>query len=204
MVRHAETACAAVVRHPVQRERPAGSDGAAALASAGSSVAPYAAAPAVSPAAERTPLPLDRLAAGVAGTIARGAGPAHVEVGVPRALLADGLVLVDTPAGDGTIPASGTPEAALHRADLVLLVSDSTRELSVAELNLLLHLTRSHPNVAVVQTKTDLVPDWRAVAERNRQHLHEAGVPAALIPVSAALRLRAAVADDHPLNAESG
>ncbi|MFI7436613.1 dynamin family protein [Micromonospora haikouensis] len=204
VVRHAETACAAVVRHPVARERPAGPDGAAALAVAESSVAPYAAVPAVSPAAERTPLPLDRLAAGVAGIIPRGGGPAHVEVGVPRALLADGLVLVDTPAGDGTIPAPGTPEAALHRADLVLLVSDSTRELSVAELNLLLHLTRSHPNVAVVQTKTDLVPDWRAVAERNRRHLHEAGVPAALIPVSAALRLRAAVADDHPLNAESG
>ncbi|MBM0229879.1 Rab family GTPase, partial [Micromonospora sp. ATA51] len=99
---------------------------------------------------------------------------------------------------------AAAPPAALHHADAVLLVSDSTRELSVAELNMLLHVTRQHPNVAVVQTKTDLVPDWRAVAERNRQHLAEAGVPAALIPVSAALRLRAAAADDHGLNAESG
>ncbi|MEK8104769.1 hypothetical protein NKG94_05415 [Micromonospora sp. M12] len=86
----------------------------------------------------------------------------------------------------------------------MLLVSDSTRELSVAELNMLLHVMRSHPNVVVVQSKTDQVADWRTVAERNRQHLAEAGVPATLIPVSATLRLRAAAADDRGLNAESG
>ncbi|MBM0258174.1 GTP-binding protein [Micromonospora sp. 4G55] len=112
---------------------------------------------------------------------------------------------MDTPGTDEVaLIGAGAPAAALNRADAVLVVSDSTRELSVAELNMLLHVTRSHPNVAVVQTKIDLVPDWRAVAERNRQHLAEAGVPAALIPVSAALRLRAAVTDDHGLNAESG
>ncbi len=86
----------------------------------------------------------------------------------------------------------------------MLLVTDSTRDLSVNELNMLLHLTRSHSNVAVVQTKTDLVPDWRAVADRNRRHLADAGVQVPLIPVSAALRLHAAATDDHALNAESG
>ncbi|MEV4721511.1 dynamin family protein [Micromonospora noduli] len=158
-------------------------------------------------AVERTPVALNQVAAGVAGLVGRrpGGGPAYVEIGLPRALLGAGLVLVDTPGTDEvTGIGAAAPVAVPARADTVLLVSDSTRELSVAELNMLLHITRSHPNVVVVQSKTDLVADWRTVAERNRQHLAEAGVPATLIPVSAALRLRAAAADDRGLNAESG
>ncbi|MET7373366.1 dynamin family protein [Micromonospora arida] len=158
-------------------------------------------------AVERTPVALNQVAAGVAGLVGRrpGGGPAYVEIGLPRALLGAGLVLVDTPGTDEvTGIGAAASVAAPARADTVLLVSDSTRELSVAELNMLLHIMRSHPNVVVVQSKTDLVADWRTVAERNRQHLAEAGVPATLIPVSAALRLRAAAADDRGLNAESG
>ncbi|WP_433358532.1 dynamin family protein [Micromonospora saelicesensis] len=158
-------------------------------------------------AVERTPVALNQVAAGVAGLVGRrpGGGPAYVEIGLPRALLGAGLVLVDTPGTDEvTGIGAAASVAAPARADTVLLVSDSTRELSVAELNMLLHMMRSHPNVVVVQSKTDLVADWRTVAERNRQHLAEAGVPATLIPVSAALRLRAAAADDRGLNAESG
>ncbi|MEH0927430.1 dynamin family protein [Micromonospora sp. CPCC 205558] len=156
---------------------------------------------------ERTPVALNQVAAGVAGLVGRrpGGGPAYVEIGLPRALLGAGVVLVDTPGTDEvTGIGAAASVAAPARADTVLLVSDSTRELSVAELNMLLHIMRSHPNVLVVQSKTDLVADWRTVAERNRQHLAEAGVAATLIPVSAALRLRAAAADDRALNAESG
>ncbi|MEU5950558.1 dynamin family protein [Micromonospora sp. NPDC047465] len=183
VVRHGEVASAAVVHTPP------------------------AAGPVDAGTVERTAVPVDRIASAVAGTLGRrpGGGPAHVEIGLPRALLGAGLVLVDTAGSDeATAIGGGIPIAAVSRADAVLLVSDSTRELSVAEINMLLHITRSHPNVVVVQTKTDLVTDWRAVAERNRRHLAEAGVPAALIPVSSALRLRAAVTDDRELNAESG
>ncbi|MEU8153235.1 dynamin family protein [Micromonospora sp. NPDC048986] len=158
-------------------------------------------------AVERTPVALNQVAAGVAGLVGRrpGGGPAYVEIGLPRALLGAGLVLVDTPGTDEVAGVgAAVPVAAPARADTVLLVSDSTRELSVAELNMLLHIMRSHSNVVVVQSKTDLVADWRTVAERNRQHLAEAGIAATLIPVSAALRLRAAAADDRGLNAESG
>ncbi|MEV6370335.1 dynamin family protein [Micromonospora musae] len=188
VVQHAEVAAAAVVQVPPPT--PGRSPGTA-----------------LPGTVERTPVPVEQIPAGVAGSYGRrpGGGPAYVEIGLPRALLGAGLVLVDTPGADeiGT-PAGVASVAALNRADAVLLVSDSTRELSVAELNVLLHVTRAHPNVLVVQTKIDLVPDWRAVAERNQRHLAEAGVPAALIPVSAALRLRAAAADDRDLNAESG
>jgi hypothetical protein len=55
-----------------------------------------------------------------------------------------------------------------------------------------------------VLTKTDLAPQWRQVAERNQERLAEAGVPAKLIAVSAALRLRAARTSDTDLNTESG
>ncbi|MFI7492363.1 dynamin family protein [Micromonospora echinaurantiaca] len=185
VVRHAAVAAATVVQGPPSAPgRPGGGTG----------------------TVERTEVPLDQITAGVAGTLRRaGGGPAYVEIGLPRALLGAGLVLVDTPGADEVAALGGAaPAAALNRADAVLLVSDSTRELSVAELNVLLHLTRSHSNVLVVQTKTDLAPDWQAVAERNRKHLAEAGVPAALVCVSAALRLRAAAADDRGLNAESG
>ncbi|MET7863121.1 dynamin family protein [Micromonospora taraxaci] len=188
VVRHAEAPSAVVAQAPAPASgRPAGTAEAVPV--------------------ERTPVALNQVAAGVAGMVGRrpGGGPAYVEIGVPRALLGAGMVLVDTPGTDEVAGVGGTaPVAAPARADVVLLVSDSTRELSVAELNMVLHVMRSHPNVVVVQSKTDLVADWRAVAERNRQHLVEAGVPATLIPVSATLRLRAAAADDRGLNAESG
>ncbi|MEO3818560.1 dynamin family protein [Plantactinospora sp. B24E8] len=133
-----------------------------------------------------------------------GTGVEHAEIGIPRALLASGLVLIDTPGMDVTDPRRPiSPAAAPGQADLVLLVSDVTRELSVTELNLLLHIAQSHANVAVVQSKIDMVPHWRAVVERNRQHLADAGVAAALIPVSATLRLQAARTNDKQLNAES-
>ena len=157
--------------------------------------------------AERLPLPIEQAAARISAPIAAGPGAdgtTHVEIGVPRGLLASGLTLVDTPGADGPDQARATNAfAALARPDAVLLVSDATRELSVAEVNLLLQLAQSHPNVIVVQTKIDMVPDWRTVADRNRQHLASAGVPAALIPVSAALRLQAARTDDKLVNAES-
>lgn len=150
------------------------------------------------------PLPLEKVAAEVAARHRPGAGPVHVEIGVPRGLLADGMVLIDTPGLDGHDPARLNEFDELARADVVLLVSDATRELSLTELNVLLHLARSHADIIVALTKTDMSPRWREVAERNRRHLAEVGVQATLIPVSATLRLRAAQTNDHETNAESG
>lgn len=155
----------------------------------------------------RTPVPVAELASRVSATPANrpDAGAVHAEVGVPRGLLASGLVLVDTPAADGTDAIRGTDTvASASRADVVVLVSDATRELSVTEIDLLLHVMRQHPHVLVALTKIDIAPQWRQVAERNRQQLTNAGVSAALVPVSAALRLQAARANDKDVNAESG
>lgn len=156
----------------------------------------------------RTPVPVAELASRISAGQAAGpgGGPVHAEVGMPRELLAAGLVLVDTPAAAGGDPGAETdPQWLLAtQADVVILVTDATRELSATELALLQQASREHAVVLVALTKIDIVPHWRQVAESNRAHLADAGVPAALLPVSAALRLQAAQANDRAINAESG
>lgn len=120
-------------------------------------------------------------------------GHGAAEVGLPRRLLAGGLVLVDAPPGEEP-----------RDADVVVLATQASGELTAAELDLLRRASTWCPEIVVAQTKIDLTPHWRETARRNRALLAEAGVPATLLPVSAALRLHAAGADDQPLNAESG
>ncbi|SFA72481.1 Dynamin family protein [Amycolatopsis marina] len=144
------------------------------------------------PRSGRTAVPVESATAQAnrsAGTVVR------TEIGLPRALLATGLALIDT-------PAAAVRE--LPQADAALMVSDATRELSAGELNLLASAVRLCPTVVVVLTKIDLVPGWRRVAERNRAKLVRGGLPATLIPVSATLRLAAARTGDSSLNEESG
>lgn len=158
--------------------------------------------------AERVAVPIDEVTRQVSGR----AGTRSVqelvraEIGIPRKLLASGLVLIDTPAITGTSGADDPHRtlAALDQADAVLFASDATGELSTTELDLLARIATSCQNVIVALTKIDLVPRWRQVAERNRARLARAGVPARLIPISAALRLAAAHSGDTGINAESG
>jgi ribosome biogenesis GTPase A len=186
VVHHAETPAAALVHTPAVGDGPP-------------------AGPAARPA-DRTPVPVGELASRISATLARrpDAGSVHAEVGVPRGLLASGLVLVDTPGTDGDDLTDEPHGASLARADVVVMVSDATRELSVPEVNLLLRFAREHPHVLVVLTKVDIVPHWRLVADRNRRHLASAGLSAPLIAVSAVLRLQAAQTTDKTINAESG
>ncbi|MTD57833.1 dynamin family protein [Amycolatopsis pithecellobii] len=127
-----------------------------------------------------------------------GAPVVRTEIGLPRALLAGGLAIVDTPA-----------RAALDTvqemsADAVLMATDATADLSAAELRLLEQVARLCPTIIVVLTKIDLVPGWRGVAERIRARLDEGGLLATVLPVSATLRLAAARTGDKALNEESG
>jgi len=128
-----------------------------------------------------------------------------VEVGIPRPLLAGGLVLVDTPGVGGLSSVHGAATmSALPSADAVLLVSDASQEYTAPELELLRQATSVCPNVACVLTKTDLYPDWRAIAELDRGHLARAGIDADLFTVSSTVRWQALLAGDTELNAESG
>jgi hypothetical protein len=129
----------------------------------------------------------------------------RAEVGLPRELLAAGLVLVDTPAVNSSGPLrTASTFAALATADAVLMISDATGELCSSELDLLKQVTSLCPVVTVVLTKIDLVPRWRAVAERNRARLAAAGLRVKVVPVSAMVRLAAAKTGDKQLNEESG
>lgn len=153
------------------------------------------------------PHPVERVAAYVteAGNPANRERVHVVEVGVPSALLRDGLVLVDTPGvgGLGSTYASATATA-LTMADAVLFVSDASQEYTGPELEFLAAARRTCPQVVPVLTKVDVVPHWRRVLELNEGWLDRAGVPGGLIPTAAALQLRGLHEGRADLRSESG
>lgn len=155
----------------------------------------------------RVEVPLHELVAHVseAGNPTNRQGLLRAEVGIPRQILADGLVLVDTTGVGGLSSVHTTSTlATLPTADAVLLVSDASQEYSEPEINFLRQAVKLCPNVACVLTKIDLYPQWRRIAELDRVHLAGATVAADLLPVSSTLRLHAIKADDKQLHAESG
>jgi len=158
------------------------------------------------PATETTPVPLEELARHVSEA-ARPTGHrslARAEVTLPRAILARGLVLVDTPGvgGLGSRHAIRTL-AELPSSDAVVL-SDAGQEYTQPEIDFLRQAMKLCPNVACVLTKTDLYPQWRRIAELDRAHLSAAGIEAPLLPVSSTLRLHGVRTRDSALIAESG
>lgn len=155
----------------------------------------------------RVEVPLHELATHVseAGNPANRQGLLRAEVGIPRQILADGLVLVDTTGVGGLSSVHTTSTlAALPTADAVLLVSDASQEYSEPEINFLRQAIKLCPNVACVLTKIDLYPQWRRIAELDRIHLAGATVAADLLPVSSTLRLHAIRTEDRQLHEESG
>lgn len=156
---------------------------------------------------ERTEVPVARLAEYVseAGNPGNRAMLTYAEVGLPRKLLAGGLVLVDTPGVGGLGSAHGAATmSALPSADAVLLVSDAAQEYTGPELEFLDAAMKLCPNVACVITKTDLYPHWRRIMELDRGHLRHAGIDTEIFPVSSMLRLHAAKTQDPDLMDESG
>jgi hypothetical protein len=146
----------------------------------------------------RTEIPLDQLAdyACEPSTF-----DGHIEVGVPRAVLAGGLVLVDTPGVGGLNSVHGAAtRSALATADAVLFVTDASQELTAPEVDFLRQAVDACPNVACVLTKTDLYPEWRRIWEANRAHLKE--LPQ--FPVSSTMRWHALTVGDTELSQESG
>jgi hypothetical protein len=136
---------------------------------------------------------------------AQGREVLRLDIGVPSPLLADGLVLVDTPGvgGHGNPHAAGTL-GLIPSADAVLVVSDASREFTEPELAFLRQVQGLCPAVAVLITKIDLYPHWRQIVEANRGHLDRAGITVQMLPVSSLLRSHAVRLNDEELNAESG
>lgn len=133
-------------------------------------------------------------------------GPGGVEIGVPRALLRTGLVLVDTPGMGGGLNSAHAAATlrALAGADAVLFVTDAGQELSAPELDLLRRATDLCRQAAVALTKIDFYAEWRRIAEIDRGHLQRAGLELPILPLSSPLRHNAVRDGDRRLNAESG
>ncbi|MGE0299160.1 dynamin family protein [Pseudonocardia sp.] len=156
---------------------------------------------------ERVTAPAEELADHVTeqGNPGNRAGWSHVEIAVPRPLLAGGLELVDTPGVGGLTSVHGAATtAALPSADAVLLISDASQEYTAPELEFLGHAASVCPNVACVLTKNDLYPEWERIAELDRAHLADAGISAELYAVSSTLRWHAVLHGDQEANQESG
>jgi len=157
--------------------------------------------------ARREPLPIDQVQDVVLERATGDATPpgiAGVEVRLPRNILSNGLVMVDTPGvgGLGSVHAAASLAAA-SMADALLFVTDAAQELTRSELDFLRQAHEVCPTVVCVITKTDFYPHWRKIRDLDEGHLRrEVEMP--IIPVSSALRLRAVAGNDKELNAESG
>lgn len=147
---------------------------------------------------ERREIPIDQLADYACEPSTHNG---HVEVGIPRGVLKDGLVLVDTPGVGGLNSVHGAAtRSALATADAVLFVTDAAQELTAPEVDFLRQAADVCPTVACVLTKTDLYPEWRRIWEANRKHLGD--IP--LFPVSSTMRWHALTTNDGELSQESG
>ncbi|MCE7011228.1 dynamin family protein [Kibdelosporangium philippinense] len=129
-----------------------------------------------------------------------------IETTLKRELLADGLVLVDTPGLGGGFAAAAASATmrALSLADGVIVVTDASQELTAAEVDFIKHAVDVCPNLIVVLTKTDFYPQWQRILELDRQHLRAAGIQAEIVAVSSVLRELALDTGDPALNAECG
>ncbi|MBB4905484.1 dynamin family protein [Actinophytocola algeriensis] len=156
---------------------------------------------------ERVELPIEELGAHIAetGNAENKERWRNADIGIPRALLARGLEIVDTPGVGGLNSVHGAATMAeLPSADAVLFVSDASQEYTAPELEFLKQATALCPNVLCVLSKTDLYPEWPRIADLDRAHLERCGIDADLLTVSSALRVHAIRENDDEADHESG
>ena len=128
---------------------------------------------------------------------------ASVEISLPHRLLRTGLELLDTPGVGGIDSGYGAITlGALAGAQGLLFVTDAAAELTGPELEFLRDAVGRIPAAACIVTKTDLYPNWRTIADRDREHLRTAGLDLPVIGVSSFVRQLARTSTD--LDGESG
>ncbi|WP_040814057.1 dynamin family protein [Nocardia concava] len=152
----------------------------------------------------REPLPFEAIPR-VTGRSPQGRPVLRLELEAPSRLLADGIIVVDTP-GLGAHGNTGatTILGQAPAADAVLVLTDASTELTETEVDFLRQVRALCPAVAVLVTKIDLYPHWRQVFEANRKHLRANELELPMLPVSAVLRAHAMRLRDEGLGRESG
>jgi len=123
-----------------------------------------------------TPLPaqISRIAdwISVTGNPENAKAVAYVDVGVPSALLAEGISFIDTPGVGGLNTAhAATTLAAISDGDALVFVLDASAPLSRPELDFLAKAGQRIQTVILVMTKADVFPGWRAILDEDRQLL---------------------------------
>ncbi|HEY0228470.1 MAG TPA: dynamin-like GTPase family protein, partial [Mycobacterium sp.] len=128
----------------------------------------------------------------------------RAEIGAPSPLLQGGLAFVDTPGvgGHGQPHLSATL-GLLPDADALIMVSDTSQELTEPEMRFIQQAQRICPVAVLAATKTDLYPNWRDIVSTNAAHLQRAGVSIPIMAVSSLLRSQAVTLNDQELNEES-
>jgi replication fork clamp-binding protein CrfC len=128
----------------------------------------------------------------------------RAEIAAPSPLLQGGLAFVDTPGvgGHGQPHLSATL-GLLPDADALIMVSDTSQELTEPEMWFIRQAHRICPVAVLAATKTDLYPRWRDIVNTNTAHLQRAGVPIPIVAVSSLLRSHAVTLNDQELNEES-
>jgi signal recognition particle receptor subunit beta len=130
----------------------------------------------------------------------------RIEIGLPRRLLASGMIVVDTPGVGGLESAAGALNlATLEHADGVLFVTDCTQELTAPEVAYISAARQRCPNVVCVMTKADLHLEATTLSDHNRRHLAGAGLgDVPVLMVSSVLHLLSLAQGDARLEQESG
>ncbi len=154
---------------------------------------------------EPEPLGTEKLRDRITETGAEDERADAVGIKLPRQLLSEGLVVVDTPGVGGLDSAHGARTlGALVRADAVLFVSDASQELTSTEAEFLKKAFKACPTFAVAITKTDFYPEWRRVSGLTRGHLDDLGIAVDVFTVSSPLRVEALQRESQETNNESG
>jgi hypothetical protein len=132
-------------------------------------------------------------------------GTVGVRIGLPRRLLADGFVVIDTP-GVGGLDARHVAQSlgVLTSADVVLFATDGANELGGPTLELLALVRGLVTSTELVLTKSDLSHHIDDVAAADVEHLTAASIDVGVHVVSSELRARAIVSRDADLDDESG
>ena len=129
----------------------------------------------------------------------------RVDIMLPHPLLANGLVIVDTPGmgGLGAGHAAATLSF-LPFADGLIFVSDASSELSGPEVEFLDSATGLCPNVVFALAKIDLYPSWRRIETINARLLHDQADAPVVVPVSSVLTPTGSEPPDEKLVEMSG
>lgn len=130
-------------------------------------------------------------------------GALRAEVGLPREVLSDGLILVDTPGVGGAQGQASTTLTLLPQADAAIMLTDATQELTDPELGFLRQALSLCPRVTCVISKIDLQHHWRDISAANGEHLAAADIDIPMLATSALLHDLAEREQDAGLAQES-